>query len=654
MLNEIKQTKDKIAAFKYDFDPLTKLKISDELKNNPHFIGFGVDKKPIIADISAVKVFVDENSYGYEIPIYNEYAWVGMDDFEQPIYQDTDEYLIEIRDAWCELYKFKFKNNKALALDEYEQLYHQELALIGEGEGKAFEKCDTPIIIGYTPDQCFIGEPINSGYYIYDYNANGYPLWNGLTIINSVSMPYAYYNYMSTHISSSRSVIDYNFEKSGKSVLGSYTKIASLLKQNRLENERKHNSAMKDLEDRFSNSNSVQNSKLPKNVLLSDASYCETDVETEFVDIDTCSTKWKSFSQSITGVQHLKNNIPCQDASVVFDDKNFNVLVVSDGCGSSKFSQFASKELTLGMKRFVVSTYNMLFSSLLNDENLTDDVIETNLHELKQSLTKHAIGLIKDMIENEHDRTMNDFADFYATLLMTVVGKEKTFWFKVGDGGIVAQRAYKDENNKVVRHNVSLDDKTKSKGNMANETHYICPTLAQEHIQFGLIDNDNLSGIVLMTDGVSERLISQNNAYVSNRLNSFTNDLNNDKFDFYNFLQEKDFLKNYIINENDIIEKEIHSHNGDDCSIAMLSRLTDSEQFAIDEEKRLKEAKRKEEEARKRQVWYTGSKIYTTNGKSSVASTTSSSSIYSAYSEHSSTKNSDDNDDFNDYINFKQ
>ena len=135
MLNEIKQTKDKILAFKYDFDPLTTLKISDELKNNPHFIGFGVDKKPIIADISAVKVFVDD-SYGYEIPIYNEYAWVGMDDFEQPIYQDTDEYLIEIRDAWCELYKFKFKNNKALALDEYEQLYHQELALIGEGKAK--------------------------------------------------------------------------------------------------------------------------------------------------------------------------------------------------------------------------------------------------------------------------------------------------------------------------------------------------------------------------------------------------------------------------------------------------------------------------------------------------------------------------------------
>ena len=642
MLNEIKQTKNKISAFEYDFNPLTKLKISDELKNNPHFIGFGVDKKPIIADISAVKVFVDDS--GYEIPIYNEYAWVGMDDFEQPIYQDTDEYLIEIRDAWCELYKFKFKNNKTLALDEYEQLYHQELALRGEGE--AFEKCETPIIIGYTPDQCFIGEPINSGYYIYDYNAKGYPLWNGLTIINSAAMPYAYYNYMpTTYINSSIS--------SDKSVFTSYPKFDRIFQQNKLENERKHNSAMKDLENRFSNSNSVQNNKLPKNVLLSDASYCETDVETEFVDIDTCSTKWKSFAQSITGVQHLKNNIPCQDSSVVFDDKNFNVLVVSDGCGSSKFSQFSSKELTLGMKRFVVSTYNMLFASLLNNKNLTDDVIESNLHELKQSLTKHAIGLVKDMIENEHNRTMNDFADFYATLLMAVVGKEKTFWFKVGDGGIVVQRAYKDENNKVVRHNVSLDDKTKSKGNMVNETHYICPTLAQEHIQLGLIDNDNLSGIVLMTDGVSERLISQNNAYVSNRLNNFTNDLNDDKFDFYNFLQEKDFLKNYIINENDIIEKEIHSHNGDDCSIAMLSRLTDSEQFAIDEEKRLKEAKRKEE-ARKRQVWYTGSKIYTTNGKSSVASTTSSSSFYSAYSDRSLTKNSDDNDDFNDYINFKQ
>lgn len=329
MLNEIKQTKNKISAFEYDFNPLTKLKISDELKNNPHFIGFGVDKKPIIADISAVKVFVDDS--GYEIPIYNEYAWVGMDDFEQPIYQDTDEYLIEIRDAWCELYKFKFKNNKALALAEYEQLYHQELALIGEGEGKAFEKCDTPIIIGYTPDQCFIGEPINSGYYIYDYNAKGYPLWNGLTIINSAAMPYAYYNYMpTTYINNSIS--------SGKSVLTSYHKFDRIFQQSKLENERKHNSAMKDLENRFSNSNSVQNNKLPKNVLLSDASYCETDVETEFVDIDTCSTKWKSFAQSITGVQHLKNNIPCQDSSVVFDDKNFNVLVVSDGCGSSKFS----------------------------------------------------------------------------------------------------------------------------------------------------------------------------------------------------------------------------------------------------------------------------------------------------------------------------
>ena len=651
MLNEIKQTKDKIAAFKYDFDPLTKLKISDELKNNPHFIGFGVDKKPIIADISAVKVFVDENSYGYEIPIYNEYAWVGMDDFEQPIYQDTDEYLIEIRDAWCELYKFKFKNNKALAFEEYEQLYHQELALIGEGEGKAFEKCDTPIIIGYTPDQCFIGEPINSGYYIYDYNAKGYPLWNGLTIINSAAMPYAYYNYMlTTYINSSIN--------SGKSVFTSYHKFDRIFQQSKLENERKHNSAMKDLENRFSNSNSVQNNKLPKNVLLTDASYCETDVETEFVDIDTCSTKWKSFSQSITGVQHLKNNIPCQDSSVVFDDKNFNVLVVSDGCGSSKFSQFTSKELTLCMKRFVVSTYNMLFSSLLNNKNLTDDVIESNLHELKQSLTKHAIGLVKDMIENEHDRTMNDFADFYATLLMAVVGKEKTFWFKVGDGGIVVQRAYKDENDKVVRHNVSLDDKTKSKGNMANETHYICPTLAQEHIQFGLIENDNLSGIVLMTDGVSERLISQNNAYVSNRLNSFTNDLNNDKFDFYNFLQEKDFLKNYVFGESDIIEKEIHSHNGDDCSIAMLSRLTDSEQFAIDEEKRLKEAKRKAEEARKRQVWYTNSKVHTANsnnGLTSVASSNFTTTAKPASQNHSSSSIYLDVDyDDNDFINFKQ
>lgn len=650
MLNEIKQTKDKIAAFKYDFDPLTKLKISDELKNNPHFIGFGVDKKPIIADISAVKVFVDD-SYGYEIPIYNEYAWVGMDDFEQPIYQDTDEYLIEIRDAWCELYKFKFKNNKALALEEYDQLYHQELALIGEGEGEAFEKCDTPIIIGYTPDQCFIGETINSGYYIYDYNAKGYPLWNGLTIINSAAMPYAYYNYMpATYINSSIS--------SGKSVFTSYHKFDRIFQQSKLENERKHNSAMKDLENRFSNSNSVQNNKLPKNVLLSDVSYCETDVETEFVDIDTCSTKWKSFAQSITGVQHLKNNIPCQDASVVFDDKNFNVLVVSDGCGSSKFSQFTSKELTLGMKRFVVSTYNMLFSSLLNNKNLTDDVIESNLHELKQSLTKHAIGLVKDMIENEHERTMNDFADFYATLLMAVVGKEKTFWFKVGDGSIVVQRAYKDENNKVVRHNVSLDDKTKSKGNMANETHYICPTLAQEHIQFGLIENDNLSGIVLMTDGVSERLISQNNAYVSNRLNSFTNDLNNDKFDFYNFLQEKDFLKNYVFGESDIIEKEIHSHNGDDCSIAMLSRLTDSEQFAIDEEKRLKEAKRKAEEARKRQVWYTNSKVHTANsnnGLTSVASSNFTTTAKPASQNHSSSSIYLDVDyDDNDFINFKQ
>ena len=70
--------------------------------------------------------------------------------------------------------------------------------------------------------------------------------------------------------------------------------------------------------------------------------------------------------------------------------------------------------------------------------------------------------------------------------------------------------------------------------------------------------------------------------------------------------------------------------------------------------KRLKEAKRKAEEARKRQVWYNGPKIYTTNGKSSINSTTSSSSIYSAYSDRSSIKNSDDNDDFNDYINFKQ
>ena len=161
-----------------------------------------------------------------------------------------------------------------------------------------------------------------------------------------------------------------------------------------------------------------------------------------------------------------------------------------------------------------------------------------------------------------------------------------------------------------------------------------------------------------MTDGVSERLISQNNAYVSNRLNSFTNDLNNDKFDFYNFLQEKDFLKNYVFGESDIIEKEIHSHNGDDCSIAMLSRLTDSEQFAIDEEKRLKEAKRNAEEARKRQVWYTNSKVHTANsnnGLTSVASSNFTTTAKPASQNHSSSSIYLDVDyDDNDFINFKQ
>ncbi|MDG6309577.1 protein phosphatase 2C domain-containing protein [Glaesserella parasuis] len=264
---------------------------------------------------------------------------------------------------------------------------------------------------------------------------------------------------------------------------------------------------------------------------------------------------WKAEYEAVVGLKHRKPMPPqpCQDAALAVsatDEAPFSVVISADGAGSCPVSDIGSQRVVSGVYRLIHTLYRSQFNALDEDIDITDDIVKR----WALILTKHAKGILDDLAK-EYRRENKDFC---CTLLVGLTGKCHTFWFKVGDGALVKEVAERGGDNQIEYKLEHLGDV--GKGEYANETVFISPSLNPDKVQYGIFKNLNLSGLVTMSDGAAFKLVSNDGQNVALSLSTLLQNLRENK------------LLRMHLTKFFYTEKFLEGHDGDDCSIALIAR----------------------------------------------------------------------------------
>lgn len=223
-----------------------------------------------------------------------------------------------------------------------------------------------------------------------------------------------------------------------------------------------------------------------------------------------------SLALASIGLSHInqKNPIPCQD-SVKAELNPRPILIACDGAGSSVMSDIGSLTLCTQLSRFC-QTIEPVCSSYLDESyphNKFEDLVKMIYH--------HAIGTLIDL-SKQHRR---DIKDFRSTLNFVIVGQVNVLWIKVGDGEIIQEtiQYYDNEPNQFIYQLHCLGEH--AKGEFANQTQFIDEHLKFNDVQWGVLDRKTVHGIVLMSDGASEKLVSINRDKVAGQVRKWLYEL---------------------------------------------------------------------------------------------------------------------------------
>ncbi len=195
---------------------------------------------------------------------------------------------------------------------------------------------------------------------------------------------------------------------------------------------------------------------------------------------------FKSIFYCKQGLSHLENDTPCQDSVSYYEDDNILVAAVSDGLGSKKNSQYASKTITSALARIL-------------PEKISDEFNNFD----SRAFNSFIIGMLKDEVSNIARSNNISISTLDATVLFVCINKQekKAVVFQLGDGAICLIR--KDTANLFSKQEVS---------NIANAT-YTLFSDAINHSESSLIDleKNNIYGFILCSDGMQYEIYDKFN-----------------------------------------------------------------------------------------------------------------------------------------------
>lgn len=255
-----------------------------------------------------------------------------------------------------------------------------------------------------------------------------------------------------------------------------------------------------------------------------------------------------SLAQASVGLSHLNGKIqtPCQD-SVKASLTPRPVLIACDGAGSSTMSDIGSNTICIQLTRFCKSIEPILGAWLDVETPVQDYTL------LVKMIYRQTIGILKDLSE-EYRR---DVKDFRSTLNFAIIGEYHILWLKVGDGEIIKQtiQYYDDKPNEFIHKLECIGEQVK--GEFANQTQFVDEHLKFEDIQWGILKRSEVQGLAIMSDGASEKLVSNNRDKISGQINQWLDSLREQK------LKASDIAKRFYSEEFN------HRSAGDDRSIVL-------------------------------------------------------------------------------------
>lgn len=260
-------------------------------------------------------------------------------------------------------------------------------------------------------------------------------------------------------------------------------------------------------------------------------------------------------AEATVGLQHRNikpHALPCQDAASA-TVKPRPILVLCDGAGSASMSDVGSSALTVHISRLCQSIEPILADYLDCAESATEP------SSLVRIIIRHAMGVLEDL-STTHRR---DIRDFRSTLNFALIGTEHTLWIRVGDGEIVQEKiGYFSDNPTKLKSEINCVGEH-AKGEYANQTVFIDNHLTLNDVQWGLLNTPEITGLALMSDGATEKLVAHNRGAVSGQVGVWLEQLRQDT------LKASDICKRFYS------EAFNHQSTGDDRSIALWARAFD-------------------------------------------------------------------------------
>lgn len=193
---------------------------------------------------------------------------------------------------------------------------------------------------------------------------------------------------------------------------------------------------------------------------------------------------WKVIRGSVVGTSHTDLDLPCQDdcyADVLSDSEGNDYLVclVSDGAGSAKEGGKGAELACVTARSCIEAALENLKSNPFNEE-----LVEHWIKNIQQAINEAA---------NANSLTSRDYA---CTILGAVVGPNKSIFFQIGDGAIVASSG----NAQGV---VFWPDS----GPYANMTYFVTEEDALMHLHYSSTSS-SIDEIALFSDGIQRLALS--------------------------------------------------------------------------------------------------------------------------------------------------
>ena len=196
---------------------------------------------------------------------------------------------------------------------------------------------------------------------------------------------------------------------------------------------------------------------------------------------ETMMKQWNGFAASIPGFGHIRNEVPCQDASSAILSPR-PAVIVCDGRGSARLSHFGARG---AVKMFATQSAILepLLSRILDSEEDTTDSWDKFCQIMYRTLMQVKLDLAA-----EHQTTEKEF-DF--TAAFAIAGQYHIGCFQVGDGSVVLR-----QDGECI---TAFDP---DKGEFANQTHFLREGGERNgKYHAALFDARVNSGIAVTSDG---------------------------------------------------------------------------------------------------------------------------------------------------------